>query len=82
MRKGFYIARVIPLAHCKIIPGSTASDVTFQAYLLEGMVRWNQDRELQAIDGQPPAERTYNSALKNEVNRLTKLVYGGPLLPN
>ena len=66
----------------RFIPGTTASDVTFQAYLLEGMVWWNQDRELQAIDGQPPAERTYNSALKHEVNRLTKLVYGEPLLPN
>ena len=66
----------------RFIPGSTANDMTFQAYLLEGMVCWNQDRGVQAVEGQPPVERTYNSALKHEANRLTTLVYGKALLPN
>ena len=66
----------------RFIPGSTANDTTFQAYLLEGMVRWNQDRGAKAVEGQPPAERTYNSALQNEMNRLTTVVYGEALFPN
>ena len=66
----------------RFIPGSTANDMTFQVYLLEGMVRWNQDRGVQAVKGQPPAERTYNSALQHEVTRLTNLIHGETLLSN
>ncbi|XP_065906988.1 uncharacterized protein [Dysidea avara] len=32
----------------RFIPGSSASDVHFQAYLLEGLARWNQARALAA----------------------------------
>ena len=56
--------------------------MAFQTYSLEGMVRWNQDRGPKAVEGQPPAERTYNSALKHEINRLTTVVYGEAFLPN
>ena len=66
----------------RFIPGSTANDTTFQAYLLEGMVRWNQDRGAKAVQGQPPAERTYNSALQHEINRLATVVHGEALFPN
>ncbi|XP_051250172.1 uncharacterized protein LOC127359894 isoform X3 [Dicentrarchus labrax] len=29
---------------CRFIPGQSASDVHFQVYLLEGLVRWNENR--------------------------------------
>ena len=34
----------------RFIPGTTASAVNFQAYLIEGIVRWNQDRAEAAIE--------------------------------
>ncbi|XP_065910925.1 uncharacterized protein [Dysidea avara] len=34
--------------YLRFIPGSSASDVHFQAYLLEGLARWNQARTLAA----------------------------------
>ena len=49
----------------------------YQAYLLEGVVRWNEDRAVAAIeDGATIRSRTYNSALHHEVNRLSNMQYG------
>lgn len=49
----------------------------FQAYLLEGIVRWNEDRETAAVEGASGSKtHTYNSALRHEVNRLSRMVYG------
>ena len=57
-----------------------ANDVHFQCYLLEGIVRWNEDRASAAmIDGcEKSPTSSYSSSLKYEINRLTKmvLVYG------
>ncbi len=66
----------------RFIPGTTANDVHFQSYLLEGIVLWNQDRALAAIDTPPSQHRTYNSALCHEVNRMSNLVYGKEFIPN
>ena len=62
MYKRNNISRVIPwpgesvdfydrLVKCfvRFIPGSSASDVYFQAYLLENLARWNQTRTLAAV---------------------------------
>ena len=38
----------------RFIPGTSANDVHYQAYLLEGLMRWNQARELTAIQRQQP----------------------------
>lgn len=48
----------------------------YQAYLLEGLVRWNEDRALAAVEGASHRQATYNSALRHEINRLSTLVYG------
>ena len=66
----------------RFIPGTTANDMHFQSYLLEGIVRWNQDRALAAIEAPPSEHRTYNSALCHEMNRLSSLVYGKEIVPN
>ena len=41
----------------RFIPGTTANDVHFQSYLIEGIARWNQDRALAAIDTAPSQQR-------------------------
>ena len=61
------------------LTGTTANDVHYQAYLLEGIVRWNEDREVAALEGGVPSH-TYNSALCHEVNRLSNMQYGHDFL--
>ncbi|KAL2082140.1 hypothetical protein ACEWY4_021958 [Coilia grayii] len=34
---------------CRFIPGTSASDIHFQVYLLEGLVRWNENRGRELI---------------------------------
>ena len=50
----------------------------FQCYLLDGIVRWNEDRALAAVKDKNEScgLHTYNSSLKHEINRLSKMVYG------
>lgn len=53
----------------------------YQAYLLEGIVRWNEDRAVAAVeDIGAPRSHTYSSALRHEVNRLNELQYGKDLV--
>ena len=60
-----------------LLVGTIANDVHFQCYLLEGIVRWNEDRASAAmIDGCDSPTSSYSSSLKCEINRLTKMVYG------
>ena len=58
--------------------GTIANDVHFQCYLLEGIVRWDEDRALVAMTdgGGNSSTSSYSSSLKYEINRLTKMVYG------
>ena len=62
--KPLYIIHVI-----SFIPGSSASDLHYQAYLLEGITRWNQARALAAIDQQEPRQHflTYDVRLGEKV---------------
>ena len=58
---------------CKIIfvrfiPGSSASDVHYQGFLLEGLSRWNQARALAAAQYQDCQLRSYNLQLACKVN--------------
>lgn len=48
----------------------------FQAYLLEGIVRWNEDRAFAALQTSTPRTHSYNSELRHEINRVNKIVYG------
>ncbi|XP_043188879.1 uncharacterized protein LOC122363529, partial [Amphibalanus amphitrite] len=59
----------------RFIPGTTASDLHFQAFLIEGLVRWNADRHLAAI-GQDSARevRCYDGRIRAAVNDLSQRV--------
>ena len=53
----------------RFIPGTSAKDVHYQAYLLEGLVRWNKARSLAAIQQQDGSNtlRTFNMRLTDKV---------------
>uniref|UniRef100_A0AAV2MR41 DUF6729 domain-containing protein n=1 Tax=Knipowitschia caucasica TaxID=637954 RepID=A0AAV2MR41_KNICA len=57
----------------RFIPGTSASDAHFQAYLLEGLMRWNQDRMDEAVGGKTDL-RTYSSAEREAMDRLSRKV--------
>ncbi|XP_052445112.1 uncharacterized protein LOC127986896 [Carassius gibelio] len=61
----------------RFIPGTSASDAHFQAYLLEGLMRWNDDRMEDAIK-RASSIRTYGSAMSEAVDRLSRTVFGKP----
>ncbi|KAL5019738.1 hypothetical protein ScPMuIL_002636 [Solemya velum] len=60
----------------RFIPGASASDVHFQAYLLEGLFRWNQDRATQAFKSESPSSLSYSGLVRHAVNRLSEGVFG------
>ncbi|CAB3985037.1 Hypothetical predicted protein [Paramuricea clavata] len=47
----------------RFIPGTSASDLRFQAYLLEGLSRWNADRTAGAVSGVMTGPETYSVVL-------------------
>ncbi|XP_030202020.1 uncharacterized protein LOC115534878 [Gadus morhua] len=59
----------------RFIPGTSASDAHFQAYLLEGLMRWNDDRLEDAVKGSPSV-RSYGSTLREAVDQLSRQVLG------
>ncbi len=54
-------------------------DAHFQAYLLEGLMRWIDDRMEDAIKG-APSIRSYESAMKEAVDQLSRTVFGIEIL--
>lgn len=60
--------------------GTLANDINFQVYLLDGLFRWNQDREAAAVgtETREHRPRTYSGPLKNLVNRLYLEILGEP----
>jgi hypothetical protein len=90
MCQRFYIPRVLPQSILWWImlmtiyyqfPGTSASDSTFQAYLLEGVARWNQDREAAALQTGEIGPHCYNARLRHAVNRLGDKVLGKQFNP-
>lgn len=65
----------------RFIPGTSANDVNYQAFLLEGLYRWNQDRASQAVEVEAPLCHTYSGLLRHAVNQLSQTVLGNPLDP-
>ncbi|KAF6715537.1 hypothetical protein FQA47_016411 [Oryzias melastigma] len=64
----------------RFIPGTLASDVFFQAYLLDGLARWNDDRAVAATtDEQQPY--SYNHLLRHAANSLSGEVLGKEVVP-
>ena len=60
---------------CIYPSGTSASDAHFQAYLLEGLMRWNDDRMEDAVKG-APSFRSYGSALREAVGKLSQSALG------
>ena len=46
-------------------------DLNFQAYSLEGIVRWNEDRAVAMVEGYAPL-RSYDSKLRHSVNKMSR----------
>lgn len=66
------------------ITGNMASDVHFQAYLLEGLMRWNQDRAraaMSSVDKREPPQ-SYSVLLRHAANKLNEEVFGKTLVTN
>ncbi|XP_036943166.1 uncharacterized protein LOC119012990 [Acanthopagrus latus] len=55
--------------------GTSASDAHFQAYLLEGLMRWN-DHWMEDAVKEAPSIRSYSSALREAVDQLSQKVLG------
>lgn len=57
-----------------------ANDINFQVFLLDGLFRWNLDREAAAVrtDTRERCPRTYSGPLKNSVNKLSLEILGEP----
>ncbi|KAK7105749.1 uncharacterized protein [Littorina saxatilis] len=65
----------------RFIPGTSTNDDHFQAFLLEGIMRWNEDRAAAAKSGgRKPG--CYNLKLNHLVNGLYQKVWGKPLDPH
>ena len=66
----------------RFIPGTSASPLHFQAYLLEGLYRWNTDRR-KAATPDPVASnyRSYDPKLMNAVNTKYKNLFQDELFP-
>ncbi|KAK7095805.1 hypothetical protein V1264_005170 [Littorina saxatilis] len=65
----------------RFIPGDSAGAVNYQAYLLEGLAHWNQDRAAAAL---PPTKEPwcYTGLITKGVNQLTNKVLGRKIIPN
>ncbi|RVE59135.1 hypothetical protein OJAV_G00200930 [Oryzias javanicus] len=62
------------------ITGTLASDVFFQAYLLDGLARWKEERAVAATtDEQQPC--SYNHLLRRAANSLSEEVLGKETVP-
>lgn len=66
-----------------LLVGTSASDMHFQAYLLQGLSRWNADRAAAAVTSSPsPESKTYSGLLCESVNKLSESVLGRKLKPS
>ncbi|XP_072219001.1 uncharacterized protein [Leuresthes tenuis] len=66
----------------RFIPGTSANSLNFQLYLLEGLNRWNQDREAASLAVKPAPLLSYSGDLVHCVNTLSVKVFGRHLVPS
>lgn len=66
----------------RFIPGTSASAVNYQAYLLDGITRWNTSRAAAAINSPSETLRTFDARLKQKINDLSESVHGKKIFPN
>jgi hypothetical protein len=61
--------------------GTSASGVAFQAYLIEGLARWNLQRSQDSIEGaDEKVPRSFDISLKHRLNALSCAVHNKPAL--
>ena len=61
----------------RFVPGTAAGAVNFQAFLLDGLSRWNTARVTAAIQSsQKESLRTFDTRLKDKVNALSQSIHG------
>ncbi|KAK1902432.1 putative clathrin assembly protein [Dissostichus eleginoides] len=65
----------------RFIPGTLASDTFFQAYLLDGLARWNEDRAMAATRDEQQHPHCHNHLLRHAVNTLAEEVLGKKIIP-
>ena len=69
----------------RFIPGTSANAVNFQAYLIEGIVRWNRARAEAAIKNESSTKqhnpRTFDLRLQEKVNLLGQSILGKEVVP-
>ncbi|KAK9963911.1 hypothetical protein ABG768_005130 [Culter alburnus] len=65
----------------RFIPGTSANLENFQAYLLEGLERWNEDRAAAAVTHDAPSSlRCYSGSLQHSLNELSQRLLGCSLV--
>ncbi|XP_016115196.1 uncharacterized protein [Sinocyclocheilus grahami] len=65
----------------RFIPGTSANLENFQAYLLEGLERWNEDRAAAAVTHNAPLSlRCYSGSLQHSLNELSQRLLGCSLV--
>ncbi|XP_055750777.1 uncharacterized protein LOC129831422 [Salvelinus fontinalis] len=67
----------------RFIPGTSACAEHFQAYLLEGLVRWNEDRAEAAAEGGGGQKQTlhcYDGVAQHAINELSQKLLGRSLV--
>ncbi|KAK0153861.1 hypothetical protein N1851_004053 [Merluccius polli] len=62
------------------IPGESANPWHFQAFLLEGLARWNEDRAASAAQEGRPLLRSYSGPLQHSLDQLSQRVLGTSLV--
>ena len=62
--------------------GASASDMHFQAYLLEGLSRWNADCHSAAVLPDLSNESKTYKVLRQTINELSESVLGRKVKPN
>ncbi|XP_054643300.1 uncharacterized protein LOC129187709 isoform X2 [Dunckerocampus dactyliophorus] len=69
---------------CRFIPGTSANALHFQVYLLEGLLRWNEDRGRAAVveSASTATVRCYDGRLQNAFHELTQHFMGCTLMDN
>ncbi|XP_073728786.1 uncharacterized protein [Misgurnus anguillicaudatus] len=67
--------------HYCLFTGTSANSLNFQIYLLEGLNRWNQDREAASLSSGPSALCSYTGELIYCVNRNYEKLFGKKVVP-
>ena len=56
--------------------GTRANALHFQAFLLDGLERWNENRAAAAVEGREQPLLSYSGRLRHSLNQLSQRVLG------